>query len=317
MEGQISRGARIGSCRRDAGRGAVLFEVAARGRRLEGRPSRSMRLLAWRAAARAARRCRWAPSRRRLCASGSGPIWRWCGGQELRIKAVEVADMCATCGCSGDGVRVEGRRPRPHEHDHHDHDHTTTTTHTRTTTTSTTSTRPARPLAQAGQDGRLERDVLAKNDPSPRTTAAGCEGRESWRSTHELHPAPARPRCSSDHRGDRRRVAVAVIEGDQATRRRRTHPRGGRRAIQVNTGTGVTWTRPWWRRPSPAGPGGRSLLFIENVGNLVCPALFDLGENARVVSRRSPRVRTSRSSTRTCFARPTWCCSTGSTSCRT
>ena len=30
-------------------------------------------------------------------------------------------------------------------------------------------------------------------------------------------------------------------------------------------------------------PGGGSLLFIENVGNLVCPALFDLGERAKVV----------------------------------
>ena len=46
---------------------------------------------------------------------------------------------------------------------------------------------------------------------------------------------------------------------------------------------------------------------IENVGNLVCPAEFRVGEDARVDGlRRSPRARTSRSSTRSCSAPASW-----------
>ena len=54
----------------------------------------------------------------------------------------------------------------------------------------------------------------------------------------------------------------------------------GARAVQVNTGAGCHLDADMIVARAP-GPGSRnaiSLLFIENVGNLVCPALFDLGE---------------------------------------
>ncbi len=58
----------------------------------------------------------------------------------------------------------------------------------------------------------------------------------------------------------------------------------GARALQINTGTGwhldAAMVAEGLRRLAPEP---RSLLFIENVGNLVCPALFDLGERARVL----------------------------------
>jgi hydrogenase nickel incorporation protein HypB len=78
---------------------------------------------------------------------------------------------------------------------------------------------------------------------------------------------------------------VAVIEGDQETALDADRIRAtGCPVVQVNTGAGchldAAMVRDAVERLDPA-PG--TLLFIENVGNLVCPALFDLGEDARVV----------------------------------
>ena len=81
------------------------------------------------------------------------------------------------------------------------------------------------------------------------------------------------------------RRAVRVVEGDQETlldaERIR---RAGARAVQVNTGAGCHLDASMVARALEAlKPEAGSLLFIENVGNLVCPALFDLGEQRKVV----------------------------------
>jgi hydrogenase nickel incorporation protein HypB len=79
---------------------------------------------------------------------------------------------------------------------------------------------------------------------------------------------------------------MAVIEGDQATDRdARRIASAGCAVTQVNTGTGCHLDASMIERSLAAvRPRARSLLFIENVGNLVCPALFDLGERAKVVT---------------------------------
>lgn len=100
-------------------------------------------------------------------------------------------------------------------------------------------------------------------------------------------------------------LPLAVIEGDQQTRLDAERIRlAGAPAIQVNTGhgchldarmVGAAFARldlhaqahhhhahPGEPEPVPAH-GPEALLFIENVGNLVCPALWDLGEAAKVV----------------------------------
>ena len=78
---------------------------------------------------------------------------------------------------------------------------------------------------------------------------------------------------------------IHVIEGDQETAvdaERIT--RAGARAIQVNTGSGCHLDADMVGRAVRAlDPEEGALLFVENVGNLVCPALFDVGEHARVV----------------------------------
>jgi hydrogenase nickel incorporation protein HypB len=78
---------------------------------------------------------------------------------------------------------------------------------------------------------------------------------------------------------------IAVIEGDQATSNDAERIRAtGVKAVQINTGTGCHLEADMVERALDAlKPAPDSLLMIENVGNLVCPALFDLGENAKVV----------------------------------
>jgi hydrogenase nickel incorporation protein HypB len=79
-------------------------------------------------------------------------------------------------------------------------------------------------------------------------------------------------------------MPLAVIEGDQETQADADRIRAaGGRALQINTGTGCHLDAAMVGRAlSELAPRG-GLLFIENVGNLVCPALFDLGEAERVV----------------------------------
>jgi hydrogenase nickel incorporation protein HypB len=80
-------------------------------------------------------------------------------------------------------------------------------------------------------------------------------------------------------------VAIAVIEGDQATDNdARRIAATGVPVIQVNTGAGCHLDATMIERGlASLSPTPRSLLLVENVGNLVCPALFDLGERAKVV----------------------------------
>jgi hydrogenase nickel incorporation protein HypB len=81
------------------------------------------------------------------------------------------------------------------------------------------------------------------------------------------------------------RHAVCVIEGDQETSFDADRiRRAGARAVQVNTGAGCHLDAAMVHRAlHELDPPDGSLLFVENVGNLVCPALFDLGERAKVV----------------------------------
>lgn len=81
------------------------------------------------------------------------------------------------------------------------------------------------------------------------------------------------------------KVTISVIEGDQETTNDADRiAKMGVPALQINTENGchldATMVIDAVKKMSPKD---KSLLFIENVGNLVCPAMFDLGENIRVV----------------------------------
>ena len=172
--------------------------------------------------------------------------------------------MCATCGCDDStGTRMD--EPHRHSHDHsHPHVHS----------------RPA------PETITLEQRVLAKNDQLAEANRARLADRRVLAVNLMSSPGAGKTtlleRTIRDLAGTR---PVAVVEGDQETlldadRIRRT----GAPAVQVNTGAGCHLDAAMMRDAlDKLDPADGSLLFIENVGNLVCPALFDLGEAGKVV----------------------------------
>ena len=81
---------------------------------------------------------------------------------------------------------------------------------------------------------------------------------------------------------------ICVIEGDQETAYDADRIRAaGARAVQINTGSGCHLDASMVRRGLDSlGPDDGDLVVLENVGNLVCPALFDLGRPRRSWSSR-------------------------------
>ena len=128
--------------------------------------------------------------------------------------------------------------------------------------------------------------VLAKNDHLARHNRDWLAERDIVALNLMSSPGSGKTtlleRTIADLHGER---PICVIEGDQETtfdaERIR---RAGARAVQVNTGAGCHLDAPMVQRAMEAlRPDDGSLLFVENVGNLVCPALFDVGEQAKVV----------------------------------
>jgi hydrogenase nickel incorporation protein HypB len=133
---------------------------------------------------------------------------------------------------------------------------------------------------------RLEQEVLAKNDRL-------AERNRSWLAEHgvvalNLMSSPGAGKTTLLERTVRElggELAIGVVEGDQATVRdaERIRAAGGR-VVQINTGSGCHLDAAMVARALlKLDPPPCSLVLIENVGNLVCPALFGLGERAKVV----------------------------------
>jgi hydrogenase nickel incorporation protein HypB len=133
---------------------------------------------------------------------------------------------------------------------------------------------------------RIERDVLSKNDAYARDNREGFKAHGIV--TLNLLSGPGSGKTSLlertllDLSGD---YAMAVIEGDQQTANDAERIRAtGVPALQINTGKGCHLdAHQVAHAVADLKPHDGSLLFIENVGNLVCPAMFDLGEQAKVV----------------------------------
>ncbi|SNT04289.1 hydrogenase nickel incorporation protein HypB [Rhodococcoides kyotonense] len=160
--------------------------------------------------------------------------------------------MCATCGCGNDA----------HEHTHeHPHEH-------------------------GGEVITLEQKVLAKNDLLAERNRGWLAGRRI--SAFNIMSSPGAGKTTLLVRTIEELTSttpVSVIEGDQETTLDADRIEAtGCSVVQINTGTGCHLDADMVRRAlETLDPPTRSLLFIENVGNLVCPALFDLGEEGKVV----------------------------------
>jgi len=132
----------------------------------------------------------------------------------------------------------------------------------------------------------VEERLLAKNDRLAEHVRASLEARDITALNLMSSPGSGKTslleRTVAELRGRR---TVCVVEGDQETSFDAERIRSaGARAVQVNTGAGCHLDAEMVHRAlHELDPPTGSLLFVENVGNLVCPALFDLGERAKIV----------------------------------
>jgi hydrogenase nickel incorporation protein HypB len=175
--------------------------------------------------------------------------------------------MCTTCGCGGGDVKVDDAS---HGHQHH--------------------ARPPRQEPGAPGTGRrrvsLEQSLLAKND------AFAAQNRQAFARRGllalNLVSSPGSGKTTLLEATIQRlagMVPVAVIEGDQQTSQDADRIRAaGAPAVQINTGKGCHLDAHMVGHALEVlAPPEGAVLMIENVGNLVCPAAFDLGEAHKVV----------------------------------
>ncbi len=194
--------------------------------------------------------------------------------------------MCATCGCGEDAtprvyaLDVPGSQAHDHPHDHgHEHSHGQHHTHEH-----------AHPHDDSHPQTQelisLEQNLLAKNDLLAERNRGWLAGRKVRALNMMSSPGSGKTTLlvrTVTELGDR--LQAGVIEGDQETSLDADRIRkAGRPVVQINTGAGCHLDADMLRRGLDAlDPPMGSTVFIENVGNLVCPALFDLGEAAKVV----------------------------------
>lgn len=184
--------------------------------------------------------------------------------------------MCTVCGCGDGEVKTQNHGGHTHDHDHHDHGHGLHFGH------------GAAGVEVAGMSQErlieIETDILSKNDAYAEANRAVLAARAVLALNLVSSPGSGKTTLLCKTIAALEDTRVAVIEGDQQTENDADRIRAtGAPAIQVNTGKGCHLDghmvgHAMEHLPLDAG----SILFIENVGNLVCPAAFDLGEDCKV-----------------------------------
>ncbi len=167
--------------------------------------------------------------------------------------------MCGTCGCSN------------HDHNHdHDHGHSHSHSHDHGNSTKIS----------------IEQDILQQNNLLAERNRGYFEAKNIF--CLNLMSSPGAGKTALLEETIRRikdKTSICVIEGDQQTSNDANRIAALEvKAFQVNTGTGCHLDAAMVNHAvKHLNPEDRSIVFIENVGNLVCPAMFDLGEAKKVV----------------------------------
>lgn len=202
--------------------------------------------------------------------------------------------MCTTCGCDGGGqfsiqpVGQSHAAPAHHhhhhgenEHHHHHHHQHDDEHHTHDHQHHHHEHQHAAPQQRQLQ---LEIDILAANDKLAERNRGYFEAKGIM--AINLVSSPGSGKTTVLEKTLLRLQQPAyVIEGDQQTNNDADRIAAtGAPVVQINTGQGchldALMINKAVKQLQPASGG---ILFIENVGNLVCPAMFDLGEHLRVV----------------------------------
>jgi hydrogenase nickel incorporation protein HypB len=173
--------------------------------------------------------------------------------------------MCATCGCdSNEKINFhEHGNHTDHEHTHSDHIHT----HEKTVV-------------------EVEQDILYQNNLLAARNRGYLEAKNIF--SINLVSSPGSGKTTLLEKtliALKDKIEFAVIEGDQQTNLDADRIYAtGTKVVQINTGKGCHLDAHMVLHVLKGMQlKEHSVLFIENVGNLVCPAMFDLGENERVV----------------------------------
>lgn len=229
--------------------------------------------------------------------------------------------MCTVCGCGAGETKIDGGMHRhadgtvhAHEHEHphdhgqshahphggaqaHAHDHAHEHGHVHGSGCGHDHAHgdlhyghgPAHSHAPGMSPSRMvaiERNILEKNDSHARGNRRRFEAQGIFALNLVSSPGSGKTTLLVE---TLKRLAgalpVAVIEGDQQTTNDAERIRAtGTRAVQINTGKGCHLDASQIEHAlAHLAPVPDSVLFIENVGNLVCPSAFDLGEAHKVV----------------------------------
>ena len=178
--------------------------------------------------------------------------------------------MCSVCGCGTGETRIDGavlEHGHSHGHDHaHEHRHA--------------------PGLGAARRVQIEQDILADNNRYATANRQWFDERGIFAVNLVSSPGAGKTALLvKSIEALKGRVAISVVEGDQQTANDAERIRAtGIRAVQINTGKGCHLDGHMVGHAlADLQPAEESLFLIENVGNLVCPAAFALGEHHKVV----------------------------------
>ncbi|RLD22646.1 MAG: hydrogenase accessory protein HypB [Bacteroidetes bacterium] len=196
--------------------------------------------------------------------------------------------MCGTCGCGSDENEVTILKPgetHSHDHDHdghshshdhgHDHHHGNDHSHSHGENHS----HPKTVI-------ELERDILQNNQVLAARNRGYFEAKDILAINLVSSPGSGKTSILERTLADlKKEITFNVIEGDQQTFNDANRIDAlNIPVVQVNTGRGCHLESDMiYDAVKKLEPADRSVLMIENVGNLVCPSMFDLGEGKRVV----------------------------------
>jgi hydrogenase nickel incorporation protein HypB len=184
--------------------------------------------------------------------------------------------MCGTCGCSnGNKITISKPEDHHHHHDHHDHHHDHPHNHEHL---------HHHPAAKTVLE--VEQDILHHNNVTAARNRGYFEAKNITAFNLVSSPGSGKTSLLERTLADlKNELSFYVIEGDQQTQNDANRIKAlDIPVIQINTGKGCHLESDMiYEAVKKLEVKDNSVLMIENVGNLVCPAMFDLGENKRIV----------------------------------
>lgn len=201
--------------------------------------------------------------------------------------------MCSTCGCSSNenGITLTKMGENHHTHHHHDgHTHSHEHHHGDHAHSHEHSHEHSHDHHHHHSHGtnivELEKDILHQNQLGAERNRGFFEALNIFAMNLVSSPGSGKTSLLEKTIADlKNEIEFSVIEGDQQTTNdaERIHALKVP-VLQINTGKGCHLDSEMIAKSlKELKPKQNSILMIENVGNLVCPSMFDLGENQRVV----------------------------------